>query len=93
MHRTSSSAECAHGKNADTRLSLISIRGCSEMHDTTLMAQGKQEMSMADSVRLTKVVIYELDLWQSESVVEGHEYGWLNHNVNHVHGCMPKEEG
>ena len=40
----------------------------------------------------TGVVVYELDLGQGEGVVEGHEDSWLHHNVNHVHGCMPKEE-
>lgn len=41
----------------------------------------------------TKVVVNELDLRQSEGVVEGHEDGWLHQNVDHVHGSMPKEEG
>jgi hypothetical protein len=40
----------------------------------------------------TYVVVHKLDLWQGEGVVEGHEDGWLHQDINHVHGCMPKEE-
>ena len=42
---------------------------------------------------LTCIVVQELDLWQSEGVVEGHEDGWLDQDVNQVHGRMAKEEG
>ena len=53
-------------------------------HASHACAQGRKH---------TSIVVYEFDLWEGEGVVEGHEDGWLHHDVNHVHGCVPKEEG
>ncbi len=60
-----------------------------------------QHAAVADIIRMsicstrgpTHVVVEKPDLWQGESVVQGHEDSWLDQDVNQVHGCMPKEEG
>ena len=41
---------------------------------------------------LTEVVVHKLDLWQGESVVQGHEDGRLHQHIYHVHGCVTEEE-
>ena len=43
--------------------------------------------------KLACIVVKELDLREGKGVVQGHENRWLDQNVDHVHSCMPKEEG